>query len=439
VTDDPARHAHELAARCFPSAGGVLAVGGIPATRLAADHGTPLSASDAALLRGRLEELRAALPRRVDVYYSVKANPNPAIVRCFVEAGAGLEIASGGEYVRARAAGCTPDRILFAGPGKSAAELELVVREGIGEVHVESEEEIAVLGGVAQRLGRTVRCAARVNPAAAASGGAMRMGGQPSPFGVDEERLGEFAASIRGTPGLRFVGVHMFAGTQILDADVLVGQWRHAVAVARELADAGGSPPETVDLGGGLGIPYFAHESPLDLGAVRRLAAELFADVESDPRLRRTRFVLEPGRFLAGPAGVYLCRVVTVKRSRGTVFVVLDGGMHHHLAASGNLGQVIKRDYPILNASRPSDPATLPATIVGPLCTPLDTLGRKTVLPDTRPGDLVAVLQSGAYGLTASPVGFLSQPMPAEVLVDGGKARRIRERGTSVQPIVVLP
>ena len=428
-------HASALLREHFGVAGGELLVGGVAVSRLAEQFETPLFVYDAAVLRGRLEALRAALPRSVEVYYSVKANPNPAVVGVFVAAGAGLEVASGAEFLRARSAGCPAERIVFAGPGKTARELELVVSQGIGEIHLESDEELAALAD----LKADVNVSVRFNPGAEASGGAMRMGGRPAQFGFDEERLDEVIAAVRAHGKLRFSGVHMFAGTQILDASVLVGQWRHAIDVARRVAGLAGGPVATVDLGGGLGIPYFPHESALDLQAVRTAAAELFAAIEEDPAFSGTRFILEPGRFLAGPAGVYLCRVLSVKRSRGTTFLVLDGGMNHHLAASGNLGQVIKRDYPILNASRPDDEPEADAVVVGPLCTPLDTLGRKVSLPATKSGDLVAVLQSGAYGLTASPVGFLSHPMPAEVLLEGGTPRLIRERGSFEHPIVPLP
>lgn len=428
-------HAAALLREHFGIAGGELAVGGVPVSRLAGQFETPLFVYDAAVFRGRLAALRAALPERVEVYYSVKANPNPAVASVFVAAGAGLEVASGAEFLRARAAGCPAERIVFAGPGKTARELELVVSEGIGEIHLESDEELAALAA----LDAGANVSVRFNPGAEASGGAMRMGGQPAQFGFDEERLAEVISAIVAQKRLRFRGVHMFAGTQILDATVLVGQWRHAIDVARRAADLAGGPVATVDLGGGLGIPYFPHESALDLDAVRAAAAELFATVEGDPALAGTRFILEPGRFLAGPAGAYVCRVLSVKESRGRTFLVLDGGMNHHLAASGNLGQVIKRDYPILNASRPTAGPLTDTVVVGPLCTPLDTLGRKASLPPAKAGDLVAVLQSGAYGLTASPVGFLSHPMPAEVLVEEGTPRLIRERGSFAHPIVPLP
>lgn len=415
----------------FPPADGELTVGGIRVSRLAKEFGTPLYLYDAALLRARLERLRAHVPG-VDVYYSVKANPNPKVISVFAKAGAGLEVASAAEYLRARAAGGTPERILFAGPGKGEEEMKLVVERGIGEIHVESKEEISFLAKLGGRGGRPVPVSVRVNPKADVSGGAMRMGGQPAAFGFDEEILDDVVKDICKRPGLSFQGIHIFAGTQILDAKVLLAQWGRAIDVARRAAAVAGRPVKTIDLGGGLGVPYFGNEIELDLAAVKTGAEKLFAGVDA-------HLILEPGRFLAGPAGIYLARTVTVKESRGKTFVVLDGGMNHHLAASGNLGQVIKRDYPVVNASRASEEASLGAAVCGPLCTPLDTIAREASMAPVRAGDLVAVLQSGAYGLTASPVGFLSHPMPAEVLVDGGKATLIRPRGTFERPITELP
>ena len=426
-----------LAAELFGEASGVLTIGGVSVEALAAAHGTPLYVYDAAILRRQLDALRAALPEPVDIFYSIKANPTPHVVRVLVEAGAGCEIASAAEYLRARAAGCAAERIVFAGPGKGEAELAEVVAGGIGEIHVESEDEIALLGAIAAHAGRTVDVSIRVNPARAVAGGSMQMGGHPAAFGIDEERLADAAGRVRAEPRLRLRGLHQFAGTQILDAGVLLAQWRHAVELGAGLASITGEPPHTIDLGGGLGIPYFSHETPLDLAAVKRGAAELLADLPG--ALGSTRFIVEPGRFLAGPAGLYVAHVLSVKVSRGVTYVILDGGMHHHLAASGNLGQVIKRDYPIVNASRLGDAPSLAATVCGPLCTPLDTLARQAELAPARPGDLIAILQSGAYGLTASPVGFLGHPMPAEVLVDAGEARRIRARGTFAQPLAPLP
>jgi diaminopimelate decarboxylase len=430
VTAEAGGLAARLVGEQFGVESGELTVGGQRVSALAERHGTPLFVYDAALLRRQARALRAALPDCVDLYYSVKANPHVDVVRTFVDEGLGLEIASVGEFERAMQAGGAPERTLFAGPGKRRAELERVVAAGIGEIHVESFDEIALLAEVARETGRRQPVAVRVNPLAEGSGGAMRMGGQPAAFGIDEERLEEAFLAVRAHESLDLRGVHQFAGTQVLDAGILLTQWSHAVDLARKAAKLLGGPCESVDLGGGLGIPYFAPDRPLDLAQVAEGARELFGAAQGDPLLKGTRFVLEPGRFLAGPAGLYLARVLTVKESRGQVFVVLDGGMNHHLAASGNLGQVIKRDYPIVNASRMErTPAAEPMAVVGPLCTPLDTLGRKVVLPRPEPGDLVAVLQSGAYGLTASPVGFLSHGPAGEVVVDAGGA------GSSPPPV----
>ena len=400
-------------------------------SEIVAEFLTPLFVYDRQTLDSQFNSLSESLPDVVDLYYSIKANPNPAIVSHFAARAAGLEVASAAEYNIARRAGAAVKSILFAGPGKTVEELEYVLQDGIGEIHIESSEELAAL----EALNIPVNVSVRFNPAAEASGGAMRMGGKPSQFGFDEEQLPEIVDQVRGTPRLIFRGLHMFAGTQLLDADVLIAQWSHAVTVARRIATHIGKPLTTVDLGGGLGIPYFAGETLLNITAVRKGATELFGGLAHDPLFAGTRFIVEPGRFLAGPAGVYVARVVSVKHSRGTRFIVLDGGMNHHLAASGNLGQVIKKDYPILNVSRPDDAPCEPAVVVGPLCTPLDTLARRVNLPITEPGDLIAVMQSGAYGLSASPVGFLSHRLPAEVLVDGGNADLIGKRGSYADPL----
>jgi diaminopimelate decarboxylase len=257
----------------------------------------------------------------------------------------------------------------------------------------------------------------------------MRMGGKATPFGVDEEQLDQAIEALAADAGLDLRGLHLFAGTQILDAATLARQWRRALDLAVRMSERLGRPVETIDVGGGLGIPYFAGEAPLDLDALATAAAELAA-LARDRGLGAARFVVEPGRYLVGEAGVYLARVVDVKTSRGKRFAILDGGMNHHLAASGNLGQVIKRNFPVTLASRLDAPAGARVDVVGPLCTPLDTLARDAELPEPVAGDLVAVLQSGAYARAASPLGFLSHATPPEVLVTGGQPRLVRRRGT---------
>lgn len=257
----------------------------------------------------------------------------------------------------------------------------------------------------------------------------MRMGGKPAPFGIDEEMLDialDFALS---QPSIKFRGIHLFTGTQILDAEVLLGQYRKGVQIAKRVVRRCGAPLHSLDFGGGLGVPYFVHEQPLDMATLKTGLGKLEQEVTADPAFASTRLVIEPGRYLIAEAGVYLTRVLDVKISRGKKFVILDGGMNHHLAASGNLGQTIKRNFPIALATKWRRPDEETVEIVGPLCTPLDTLGRAVTVPRVDVGDLMAVFQSGAYARTASPLGFLSHPSPPEVMVQGGKARLIRKRG----------
>lgn len=416
----------QLAAAHFRSdAQGRMLIGGVPVDTLAAQFGTPLYAYDAAVIRRRYRTLREAVGGFADIHYSIKANPAREVIALLLGEGAGVEIASIGEYRRAREAGAAPSQIIFAGPGKRRNELEEAVGAGIHEIHVETREELMRLDAIGQVRGAPVAIGLRINPGPAAQGGAMRMGGKPTAFGFDEEEMAVVVGLVGTLPRVRLTGIHVFAGTQILSAETLVGQWAYGLDLAARVATLAGHALETIDLGGGLGIPYHAGDAELDLAALKQRIPALAAQQAAHQGIAGARVVIEPGRFLVGPAGVYLSAVNAVKASRGKTFVVIDGGMHHHLAASGNLGQVIKRDYPVLAVARLAEAGATPVSVVGPLCTPLDTLAREAVLPPLAEGDLVGVLQSGAYGLTASPVGFLSHPLPAEVLVEDGKAIEI--------------
>lgn len=417
-----------LIGRHFPGSERELVVGGCPVSELAGQHGTPLYVYDAGIMDRQLARLRSSLPAAFSMCYSVKANPNRAVLRHFLSRDCGLEVASAGELAQALAAGCPAERIFFAGPGKTEAELEEAVARGVGEIHVESATEARRIGAIARRRGARARVALRVNPGAAAQGGAMRMGGKPAPFGVDEEQLDEVLDLLEADPALDLQGLHLFTGTQILDHAVVVEQYRHGLRVARRVAARLGRPLRTLDFGGGFGIPYFANESELDTGKLGEELHALFIEIDGDPIFRGTRFVVEPGRYLVGEAGVFVTRITDVKVSRGKTFLITDGGMNNHLAASGNLGQIIKRNYPVAIAGRLAPSRTVSVDVVGPLCTPLDTLARDVALPPAEIGDLVVIFQSGAYGLTASPVLFLGHSIPAEVLVTDGRAQVVRPR-----------
>lgn len=397
----------------FGTAGGELLVGGLPLRRLAARVGsTPFFAYDRAAVTRRVGEVRAAIGEAVDLSYAVKANPMPALVGHLAGLVDGLDVASVGEMRVALDAGTSPAAVSFAGPGKTDPELRCAVAAGV-LVEVESPGEARRLVTVADEFGLAPRVAVRVNPDFAVRGSGMRMSGGPQQFGIDVEQapaLVEWLAEA----GADLVGLHVFSGSQNLDAGLLVQAQRRTLDLLLELADKAPAPLRRLTLGGGFGIPYFPADEPLDLAAVgdhlRALAVE--AAAETDARLG-----IELGRYLVGQAGVYVTRVVDRKVSRGRTYLVVDGGMHHQLAASGNLGQVIRRDYPVVIGTRVSAPPVGEATVVGCLCTPLDVLAQHTELPAASPGDLVVVFCAGAYGLTASPVNFLGHPPPAEVLV----------------------
>jgi len=413
----------------FLVSNGDLLIGNVSIPALARKYGTPFFVYDKNTIDKKLDALRQALPSNFEVCYSVKANPNQTILRHFLGRNCPLEVASGGELYQALSAGCDPSRIFFAGPGKTETELEFAISHGIGEIHLESFAEATRVSAIARKRETRVNVAVRVNPAGSAEGGAMRMGGRPAAFGIDEELLGQMIRPLLADPMFVFRGIHIFAGTQILDASILIEQYRHGLDLAREASQLAGAPLHTVDFGGGLGIPYFAQERELDLDRLQAGLAELFTGIAGDSAFAGTHFFVEPGRFLVGEAGIYVARVIDVKVSRGKKFVVLDGGMNHHLAASGNLGQTIKRNYPVSILNKMDSAAEESVDVVGPLCTPLDTLARSVLLPSAEIGDFVGIFQSGAYGRSASPLGFLSHQAPAEVWVDEGEDCLIRRRG----------
>ncbi len=403
---------HSAMAR-FPIVEGELTVGGIALSLLAERVGrTPFYAYDRALLRERVELLRNALPGDISLHYAIKANPMPALVGHMAGLVDGLDVASGGELRVALDAGMDPRHISFAGPGKSEAELAQAVASGI-LINVESFREIQALAALPQRLGQA-RVAVRVNPGFELKSSGMKMGGGPKQFGIDAEEVPRALGEI-GRLKLGFEGFHIFCGSQNLRAEAICDAQTKALDLAVQLADHAPSPVKTVNLGGGFGIPYFPGEQPLDLAPI---AANLRRVVEAAKNgLPQAQLVIELGRFLVGEAGIYVAHVIDRKVSRGDVFLVTDGGLHHHLSASGNFGQVLRKNYPVDIGNRAGSDRREIASVVGPLCTPLDLLADRMDLPAAEPGDLVVVFQSGAYGLTASPTAFLSHPTALEVLV----------------------
>ncbi|WP_374511438.1 pyridoxal-dependent decarboxylase, exosortase A system-associated [Niveibacterium sp.] len=407
----PPRHADMSQ---FAQDGCELMVGGLPLSRLAARVGqTPFYAYDRDLLAQRITELRNTLPAGVQLHYAMKANPMPALVSFIAARVDGLDVASGRELRVALDSGMDPQEISFAGPGKSLAELEQAIASGV-LLNIESAREARLLSDISERTGWAARVAVRVNPDFELKSSGMKMGGGPKQFGVDAENVPSLLAEI-GQLGLQFEGFHLYAGSQNLRAESIVEAQQKSFELCLRLAESAPSAVRSFNLGGGFGIPYFPGEQRLDLAPVADNLARLQQEAAS--RAPGSRLVIELGRYLVGEAGIYVARVVERKLSRGHVFLVTDGGMHHHLAASGNFGQVIRKNYPVAIGNRMGSSDTENVSVVGPLCTPLDLLADKMDLPRAQGGDLVVVFQSGAYGFTASPRDFLSHPQPLEVLV----------------------
>ncbi len=398
----------------FECTGSELLIGGLPLSRLAERVGrTPFYAYDRAKLADRVAQVRVALPPGVGLHYAVKANPMPAVV-CFMQPLVdGLDVASGGELALALDAGTSPRRVSFAGPGKTEAELNQSVAAGV-LVNLESFREVDLLARATDRLGLPARVAVRVNPDFEVRGAGMRMGGGAKPFGVDADQV-PMLLRVVAAAGLAFEGFHLYPASQMLKGDLLAKTIERSCELALRLGGDAPQPVGQVNLGGGWGVPYFPHETPLELAPVTEALADAQARLHRE--LSGARTLVELGRYLVAPAGVYVARVLDRKHSGGQVFLVTDGGLHHHLAASGNFGQVIRRNYPVAIGNRMNATETETASVVGPLCTPLDVLAERMTLARAEPGDLVAVFQSGAYGPSASPQAFLGHPPCREVLV----------------------
>jgi len=402
--------------------GGELLINGLPLTHLAARVGqTPFYAYDRSLLRARVAQLRGVLPPAIKLHYAMKANPMPAVVAFMAGLVEGIDVASAGELKVALDCGADPAEISFAGPGKRDPELRQAVASGV-LVNVESMRELPVLAAASQALGLPARVAVRVNPDFELKGSGMKMGGGPKQFGVDVEVVPGMLDWI-AREGLAFEGFHLFAGSQNLRAESICEAQLKSYELALRLSEKAHSPVKFLNLGGGFGIPYFPGERRLDLAPI---GANLQAISERCAReLPAAHIVIELGRYLVGEAGVYVTRIVDRKVSRGQVYLVADGGLHHHLSASGNFGQVVRKNYPVTICPQSgrraeaggAEVASEVASVVGPLCTPLDLLADRMNLPLAQVGDLAVVFQSGAYGISSSPQGFLGHPACVEVLV----------------------
>ncbi|MEO7248523.1 MAG: pyridoxal-dependent decarboxylase, exosortase A system-associated [Novosphingobium sp.] len=398
----------------FGVSNGELAIDGHPVSALIARAGdTPLFVYSKWMLRDRMARLRAATPDSLAIHYAIKANPYAPLLQIMSELVDGFDIASGGELDSVTKAGIAPHLVSFAGPGKRDAELRAAICSGVTiNLESEGEAERAIEIGARERI--TPRLAIRVNPEFDLKGSGMKMGGGAKPFGVDAERVPALVRAVVKS-GAEWRGFHIFAGSQALDADALIEAQALALDLAARLTRDAGVPLPHCNLGGGFGIPYFSGDKPLDIERIGAALKARFAQLP--PELTDTAFCIELGRYLVGESGVYLTRIVDRKISHGEVFLITDGGLHHQLAASGNFGTVVRRNYPVAVASRFDAEASEEANVVGCLCTPLDKLADKAWLPRADVGDVIAVFCAGAYGASASPAQFLGQGPALEMLV----------------------
>jgi len=398
----------------FPVRDGELTIGGIKISQLANRVGsTPFYAYDRNLISDRVAQMRKYLPANLKLHYAMKANPMPAVVQHMSRLVDGLDLASAGEMAIALDTGMDPGLISFAGPGKTVEELSQAIAAGV-VINMESFLEMENIARLSQEQGVKAKVAIRVNPDFELKSSGMKMGGGAQQFGVDSEKLPDMLKRLAEL-GLDFIGFHIFSGSQNLKEDSLLETQEKTLALAVELSQYAPNAPKKVNIGGGFGIPYFPGDTPLDLKILGEGLSGLMKKFHQD--LPDTEVIIELGRFMVGEAGIYVSKIVDKKTSRGENYLITDGGMHHHLAASGNFGQLIRKNYPVAIGNRMTGGTKEQANIVGCLCTPLDRLGDRMMLPEGEVGDYVVLFQSGAYGLSASPTAFLGHPAPKEVLV----------------------
>ncbi len=397
----------------FPLKEGHLYAGGKTIEQIVAIAGqTPVYIYDRQLITQRIASLRALLPNKIQLHYAMKANPMPAVVQHLATLVDGLDVASHGEMITAINSGMAASEISFAGPGKTDKELKAAIAAEI-VINVESENELMRIHVLGQSLAVTPNIAIRVNPDFELKASGMKMSGGPKQFGIDAEKLPALLTKIPKL-SINFSGFHIFSGSQNLKTESLIDAHNKTFALADKLAQELDNNFRFINIGGGFGIPYFPGDKPLDLKPVADNLQRLLGDY---PQFNDKHIVIELGRYMVGEAGIYVSEIIDKKESRGEHYLITNGGLHHHLSNSGNFGQVIRKNYPVrISTQSPTNKSGI-VTIVGPLCTPLDTLASKMELPQAEIGDLVIILQSGAYGKTASPESFLGHPAVIEILI----------------------
>lgn len=385
--------------------------------KLVRQKGTPAYIYERAAIKGAYAALRKHLPRDIEIFYAVKANPNKAVVAFLGKLGAGADVASSGELEIALKSGIKPSLISFAGPGKTKEDLVFAIRKKIAAISIESDAEALLVNELSKRMKRVTSVTVRINPLAGSKQAGLRMGGGSQQFGIDEENVPEVVKIIKKCRNLVFSGVHMHTSSQILSEEVIADNIRYLLDFCIRLQNKFDVDIRHVNCGGGLGIPYYAGQKPLDNRKLGLLIKRAFEQTDAGRHLKQSRFIMEPGRYLVGEAGAYVTKVLYKKKSRGKTFLIVDGGMHQNLAAAGLLGEGLRRNRIFGAITKKNTSRREIVTVAGCLCTPLDILARDIELPQCEPGDHLYITCSGAYGYSASPLGFLGHSLPFEIVV----------------------
>jgi diaminopimelate decarboxylase len=396
---------------------------------IADKYGTPFYLYDLNVIKKKIQNIKQEFDEAIELFYAVKANSNLEILKEIHNDIDGLDISSLGEMDQSLLAGYDPGCMSFAGPGKTRLELREAIRRKIGIISVESLRELQDIRQISSSEGHRADIALRLNPRFSTKEFAIKMGGKSSQFGIDEEDV--FAAIDhihRNEAVFNLIGIHVYAGTQCMDEEAIARNMDNTLEIAANLQSSFGLECRWINLGGGFGVSYYEENREINLNALARLINQSIKRYMASTGTR-PRFILELGRYLVADAGIYVTRVVSEKESRGEKYFILDGGMNHHLAASGNLGAVIRKNYLVKNLSRPQA-SSQTCNLVGPLCTPLDLMGRNVSIESPRLGDVIGIKNSGSYAFTASPLFFLGHETPMELLLLDDRIKVIRNRKT---------
>ena len=388
--------------------------------KAAAAFGTPVYVYDMDIVRKRFEKLHALFGRHFGVSFAVKSNPNTELLTRILPNVVTLDVSSYKEVERALDAGCPTGRMTFSGPAKRVQEIEGAVTMRVGELVLESVAEAEIASAAAVRLGLTQDVLIRINPKTSPRHFGVNMAGKASQFGIDEEDIEAGIDAIQALPGLNLIGFHIYSGTNSLKPEAIAENYAIFIALFRKCSEHARIVPRKLIFGSGFGVPYIDSDQPLDVDALAELVMPMIDEFKQHPRFVRSECVLEMGRWLVGPAGWLLTGVIAEKHSRGVDIRLCDAGFNNHLAACGMMGTVIRRNWSFTNVTNPdAEPAKY--NLVGPLCTTIDILASDITLPQVRINDVLAISNSGAYGLTASPTRFISHPEPSEVIFDGAE------------------